>query len=71
MHFLNRVGALILFVCVAWISHVATLYDIYRITPAGIIWAICLILVLIGLYMWLKDWYDYFMLSFKWYDKWK
>ncbi len=69
MHFLNRIGALILLVCVAFISHVATLYVACESTPAAIFWVVCLLLVLIGLYMWLRDWHDYFFFGFKWYDK--
>jgi hypothetical protein len=69
MHFLNRIGAIILLICVAAISHAATLYVACGSVPALVFWVICPILVLLGLYMWLKDWHDYMMFSFKWYDK--
>ncbi len=71
MHFLNRIGAIILLACVAGISHVATFYVTCGSAPGLFFWALCPLLVVIGLYMWLKDWHDYYMLSFKWYDKWE
>lgn len=69
MHFLNRIGAIILFTCVAGISHVATLYAACGSVPALVFWLIYPLLVILGLYMWLKDWHDYCMFSFKWFDK--
>ncbi len=69
MHFLNRIGAIILFVCAAGVSHAATLYVACGSTPAVIFWIVYPLLVLIGFFMWLKDWHDYYMFRFKWYDK--
>ena len=69
MHFLNRIGALILLVCVASLSHVATLYVACGSTPATIFWVLYPITVILGFFMWLKDWDNYYMFSFKWYDK--
>jgi hypothetical protein len=69
MHFLNRIGAIILLICVAGISHVATLYVACGSTPAAIFWLAYPLSVVIGLLMWLKDWHNYSLLKFKWYDK--
>jgi hypothetical protein len=69
MHFLNRIGALILFVWIAGISHAVTLYVACGSTPASVFWVVYPILVFISLFLWLKDWHDYHLFSFKWYDK--
>jgi hypothetical protein len=65
MHFLNRIGAIILFVCIAG----ATLYVACESTPGLIFWLVYPLLTVIGLYMWLRDWHTYFLFKFKWYDK--
>ncbi len=69
MHFLNRIGAIILFVCVAGVSHVATLYVTCGAVPAASFWMLYSAMVVIGVLMWLKDWNCYSFLKFKWYDK--
>jgi hypothetical protein len=69
MHFLNRIGAIILFVCIAGASHAATLYVACGSAPASVFWVVYPILIAMGLYMWLRDWNTYFLFKFKWYDK--
>ncbi len=69
MHFLNRIGAIILFACVSGISHVVTLYVTCGSTPAVIFWWMYPLSTAFGFYMWLKDWHNYSLFKFKWYDK--
>ena len=69
MHFLNRIGAILLFVWTAGVSHVTTLYSVDGTFPGPAFLVVYAMLLILGFFMWLKDWRNPYLFKFKWYDK--